>query len=99
MSALRHSRYLRIGAVFSILVILILTVSVASAAVIWNQGFEVNTSGWVQGLDNGSYYGTIARVPSGTNGIPSAEGVAHAVITGTPGDGAPFTRFGSYSGV
>ena len=99
MSALRHSRYLRIGAVFSILVILILAVSVASAAVNWNQGFEVNTSGWFQGLDNGSYYGTIARVPSGTNGIVSAEGVAHAVITGTPGEGAPFTRFGSYSSV
>jgi len=99
MSALRHSRFLRIGAVFSILVILILAVSVASAAVNWNQGFEVNTSGWFQGLDNGSYYGTIARVPSGTNGIVSAEGVAHAVITGTPGEGAPFTRFGSYSSV
>jgi hypothetical protein len=46
------------------------------------QGFETDTSGW---------FGTIARVPSGTNGIASASGDHHAEA------GDAYTRFNGYT--
>lgn len=70
---------------------------VALAAPPHFEGFE--DAGWVANLTgNWQNYGgaTIARVASGTNGIASAGGSAHAVLT--PGTG-PFTPFGGYSSV
>ncbi|MCC6490357.1 MAG: PEP-CTERM sorting domain-containing protein [Candidatus Hydrogenedentes bacterium] len=62
------------------------------------QGFETDTSGW---LDNDDFagYGDISRVASGTGGIASADGSFHAIVQGTPQSSAPFTRFGGYSSV
>lgn len=71
------------------------------------EGFEDPT--WTQGGDNWNNFNSdILRVTSGTNGITSATGNAHAIITnlgtvndvfGNPsvGGAATFTRFGGYS--
>jgi len=71
---------------------------VSHAAPVHFEGFE--DPGWVAGQpDNWQNYlgGTIVRATSGTAGIPSATGVAHAVVTS--GTSNPFTRFGGYSSV
>lgn len=47
------------------------------------QGFETDTTGW---------FGSVTRVPSGTNSVTSADGSFHANITGTP-----YTQFGGYN--
>ena len=60
------------------------------------EGFE--DSGWVAGasaLNWQNYGSTITRAASGTDGITSASGAAHAII-GT-GSSGPFTRFSGYS--
>jgi len=74
------------------------------------EGFE--DPAWVAGINAGTWQnfsgGSIFRVPSGTDGITSSQGGAHAIITdlqfnpdvfGQPslGAGSPFTRFGGYS--
>lgn len=59
----------------------------ATEAVAYSNGFETNTAGWA-----GS--GTITRVASGNDGIVSAQGGSHAIVTGTPG---PNTQLGGYS--
>lgn len=82
--------------------------SVAMAAVPHSEGFE--DPSWVPGGDNWQNYagGNIYRVVSGTDGITSSQGGAHAIITdlamnndvfGVPTLGAlgPYTRFGGYS--
>ncbi|GJL77971.1 MAG: hypothetical protein NPINA01_09600 [Nitrospinaceae bacterium] len=56
----------------------------------FSQGFETDTSGWID------FGGTITRVPSGTSGIPSSKGGFHAEA-GVSGSGI-FTRFGEYRG-
>jgi hypothetical protein len=57
-------------------------------------GFETDTSGWFD------YVGSITRVPSGTNGVSSAEGNWHAEVVVGPSNGnGVFTRFGGYSSV
>jgi hypothetical protein len=76
------------------------------------QGFE--DPAWVADSDPNDWQnfsgGDIVRVTSGTNGITSSDGVAHAIITdlqmgtdvfGNPalGVGAPYTRLGGYSTV
>lgn len=63
-------------------------------AILHFEGFE--DPGYVQGGDNWNNLSgaTIARAASGTAGITSSSGVAHATLT--PGNG-PFTRFGGYS--
>jgi hypothetical protein len=58
------------------------TASAATPSLFFN-GFEVDTSGWE---------GPITRVPSGTDGITSADGEYHAEV----GEGA-FTRWGGYT--
>ena len=66
-----------------------------------NADFEVHFEGfedpaWVSGGDNwNDYTGSVMRVTSGTNGITSANGAAHAIV-GAPGANASFTRFGGY---
>ncbi len=44
------------------------------------QGFEVDTGLWSD--SSTGWFGTVARVASGTDGVPSAEGDFHAVIDG-----------------
>ena len=59
------------------------------------EGFE--DPGWTAGGDNwNEINGTINRVTSGTNGVTSADGAAHAVLS-DPGNSAVFTRFGGYN--
>lgn len=70
----------------------------AGAATVFFQGFETDTSDW---LDENDYagYGTITRVASGTSGISSFAGSFHAVLTQTGpvgGESSPFTRFDGY---
>ena len=64
----------------------------ASAAipVSWSQGFETDTTGWF----DGGAYGSISRQ---TGPLTAYEGSAYGVVTGTPGNSAPFTRWGAYS--
>jgi hypothetical protein len=58
----------------------------------YQQGFETDTSGWVDGGD----FGTITRTASGTNGITSAAGSWHAVITeGGADPSGPYTFSGT----
>jgi hypothetical protein len=51
------------------------------------QGFEDDREGWFD------FGGTLTRVPSGTNGVTSADGAWHAETTGA------FTRWGGYNSV
>lgn len=80
----------------------------ASPALAYFQGFE--DPAFTPGGNDWNNYngGDIQRVATGTNGITSADGAAHAIITnlsnqnnvfGNPTLGAqsPFTRFGGYS--
>jgi hypothetical protein len=60
--------------------------SSAQANVVWDQGFETGTDGW---FDNG---GSITRVASGTDGIPSASGSYHGKVNAA----GPFSRFDGY---
>ena len=60
----------------------------------YHQGFENNTDGWSDAND--SWYGTVTRVSSGTDGISSSTGEWHAVFEGDA-TSAPFTRFDGYS--
>ena len=70
--------------------------------VVWNQGFESGTAGWFDNdIAGWEGYGDITGVASGTNGIASASGSAHATVVGVqdPGDGkyyGPFSRFDGY---
>lgn len=66
--------------------------SLASAAnpVPWSQGFETDTAGW----NDGGSYGSISRQ---TGPLTAFEGSAYAVVSGTQGGSAPFTRWGAYS--
>jgi hypothetical protein len=47
----------------------------------------------VSGVTN---YGSVQRVPSGTNGLASSEGNAHALVSSVAADAGPFTRFDGY---
>lgn len=80
----------------------------AQAAEIHFEGFE--DAGWTQGSPSWANYsgGEIERVASGTDGITSSAGSAHAIVTnlssnnnvfGNPTLGAlsPYTQFGGYS--
>ncbi len=62
----------------------------ANAVAFYSNGFEVDTSGW---FSNG---GTITRVASGANGVPSADGSFHAEVTDMTDFGGVFTRWGGY---
>lgn len=95
MSMLRQSRISRIGAIVSVIAVLILAVNVASAATWWNQGFEVNTGGWIDD-NNDPGFGHLVRVASGTGGIVSSSGAGHAQATGILTESGPFTRFDGY---
>ena len=95
MSALRQSRPIRVGSVLSVIAMLILVVNVASAATLWNQGFKINTSGWIDNDDDPGY-GSIVRVASGTGGVVSASGSHHALVSGISGESGPFSRFDGY---
>jgi len=58
--------------------------SAASAAPLYSQGFETDTSGW----------SAPTRVPSGTDGVPSASGSYHAETAQGAGD---YTTWGGYN--
>jgi hypothetical protein len=60
---------------------------------VWDQGFEVDVSGWSDA--NSGWFGQITRVGSGTNGIASASGAWHALVTGDDVS-APFSQFDAY---
>jgi hypothetical protein len=66
------------------------------SALVWNQGFETSTDGWLDA--NSTWYGLATRVLSGTNGIASSKGSYHAIFEGDA-DSAPFTRFDAYRSV
>lgn len=63
------------------------------ASSVWDQGFEADADGWFDADD--AWYGTVARVSSGTGGIGSATGAWHAVLEGDA-DSGPFSRFDGY---
>lgn len=80
----------------------------AQAAEIHFEGFE--DPAWTPGSPNWANFsgGDIQRVASGTNGIASSDGSAHAIVTNlrvtnnvfsvpTLGARSPFTQFGGYS--
>lgn len=60
---------------------------------VWDQGFETDTAGWLD-IDD-SWYSTVTRVSSGTDGIVSATGDWHAVMAQDV-DTGPFSRFDQY---
>ena len=68
-------------------IVLIATIP-ALAAIYYFQGFETDTYDW----------SGVARVPSGTNGVPSAAGDFHAetAFAAAPDTSPAFTRFGGY---
>jgi len=74
----------------------LVVVSSASAAGPWFQGFETDTSGWLDSDD--SWYGIVTRVSSGTSGIVSSEGNWHAIMEGD-GSSGPFSRFDFYRNI
>ena len=57
------------------------------------QGFETDTDGILDSTS--AWFGTVARVPSGTDGVLSASGGFHALFEQTA-DTGPFTRYGDY---
>ncbi|MEO0531882.1 MAG: hypothetical protein AAF266_15105 [Planctomycetota bacterium] len=67
------------------------------ATVVWDQGFESDTSGWFD--DSNGWTGSATRVASGTGGITSKTGGFHAVFEQNSNGGslsAPFSRFDGY---
>lgn len=58
----------------------------SAGTVVFDQGFETDTSGWSNG---GGGYGNFTRVASGTGGIASSSGGYHAIFTQT--------TYGSYT--
>ncbi len=93
-----------------VLLLALCIAGVASADVTYFEGFE--DAGWTAGTDSNNWQnyagGDIIQVASGTDGIISADGSSHAIITnlseqsnvyGTPTLGAvsPYTRLGGYS--
>ncbi len=74
--------------------IMILIALPAQAGTVFDQGFEIDTSGWF----TAGGYGTIDRVLSGTGGIDAKSGSYYAVVNNGngAGDSAPFTRFDGY---
>jgi hypothetical protein len=71
---------------------------------VWNQGFETGTEGWLDTNVSGwEGYGDITQVASGTGGITSATGSSHATVTGVEDATdhkfyGPFSRFDQYRG-
>lgn len=70
----------------TLLVMIVIRVHAADTLA-FNSDFETDTSGW-----GGS--GTVVRTASGTDGIMSAGGAHHAIITGSPA--GPNTQLGGY---
>lgn len=63
----------------------------------FDQSFELNDAGFLD--EDTAWSGQITIVPSGTGGITSPDGSAHAIFTQTNGSGGltgPFTRFDGY---
>ncbi|MCO5189212.1 MAG: hypothetical protein M9918_13595 [Anaerolineae bacterium] len=85
-------KYFILMAVLISSLVLVLSVQAATPLQPYSQGFEVNASGW---FDYGT--GTVAQVPSGTNGITSASGIGHGEVTATSVSYGPFSRFAAYS--
>jgi hypothetical protein len=69
-------------------IVMVLAATQAFAATSYSQGFETDTFDW----------SGVTRVPSGTNGVPSAAGAFHAQATSAaaPLTSPAFTRFGGY---
>lgn len=78
------------------LLVLAATPALAVNPVVWDQGFEIEKSGWFDSTNGG--YGTATRVPSNTNGITSASGAFHAEMSNYTGS-APFSRFDGYRSI
>jgi hypothetical protein len=63
----------------------------ASATLVYNQGFEVDTSGWFD------FNSAVVRVASGTDGIASAGGAFHGIVSNIdPNQTGIFTRYDGY---
>lgn len=78
--------------IFTVCVLTLGFVVVPAVANLHFEGFE--DPGWIAGADSGNWQGSVTRAVSGTNGITSATGVAHALV-GT-GSGS-YTRLGGYN--
>ncbi len=65
----------------------------ANAALVWNQGFETDTAGWLDSTSG--WHGTAARVATGFNGIASKSGSWHGLFS-EDATSSPFTRFDGY---
>lgn len=63
----------------------------ATTSLVWDQGFETDTDGWLDDSDIPGY-GEIQRVSSGTDSIDSSDGSFHAQIV----EEYPFSRFDGY---
>jgi hypothetical protein len=60
---------------------------------VFNQGFETNTSGWLDSRDYAGF-GSVERKATGSGGISSSSGSHHALVRES--DSGPFTRFDGY---
>ncbi len=61
----------------------------------FDQGFETDADG-ILDADDVAGFGDITQVASGTDGVVSADGDFHAIVTQT--GAGPFTRYGGYEG-
>jgi hypothetical protein len=61
---------------------------------VFDQGFESDTAGWLTSTGSATVYGTIDRVPSTSAGIAASSGDFHALVGQV--DSGPFTRFDGY---
>lgn len=89
---------LRVVSVVCTCVLALVLPAAVSATTVFFQGFETDTSGWLDENDFAGF-GTITQTGTGTGGIASFEGNYHATLTqsGTVGsESSPFTRFDGY---
>ena len=74
-----------------------LTVAANEPLLVWDQGFERDTSGWCHGDTLWPNYGLVRRVPTGYAGVPSAGGSFHAIFDNTPPDSPLLFKSAPYS--
>jgi hypothetical protein len=78
--------------------------AMSSLLPVWDQGFEIDDSGWTDDATEPGY-GLLSRVASGTGGIASSDGGWHATAEGVAGDcpqyvidrGIPTCYYGPFS--
>lgn len=72
----------------------VLSITKAATDIVWDQGFESNTDGWLD--DSTSWgYGIVTQKNTGDGGINAKTGTHYALMEGSNGSG-PFSRFDGY---